>query len=556
LALCLALLYTRLFSREDTVFRHAGDVLAAVFYVPNWRFVITGQSYDVLFSAASPVQHFWSLGIEEQFYLLFPLMMAAWLARGSRKGLALAIGLLIAASTIAMGLSHEDGAPLGHAYYGTDTRAAEVLVGVLLAFWIGPGGDPLGRSRLDRILQFAGLMALAISVALWYTTSQQDLWFYRGGSLAYAMTTALVIAAGVRSGPVRGLLSLAPLPHIGRISYGLYVYHWPIYLLLDRLEPLPSTLSLSLQKLLATLLIATASSYLIESPIRYRRHFTGPRRWMIPIAAIGGVSLVAMSTMFLYVNVQSSISEDLPDPQGFTQQSAAGGHIKLALFGNSIIRNLAPAFREWGVSRNLIVLDRTTIGCGMVKDGEAFSKRKKKKTQCQRWMKLWARNVRKIDPDVVVLLSGGMDLTSHYFPGHAEPLEPGDPIYDDWLVEQLLDANDIFSAGGAKVVWLTTPCVNRDAVWIHSKTDGFSAERTAHFNASILPRVAAARPSITSIVDFFAVACPDGSFTQELGGTKQARADGIHFWEPEARWVVERIAPMVLEAAEPRPIQD
>jgi peptidoglycan/LPS O-acetylase OafA/YrhL len=556
LALLLALSYSLFFADNETLHRQAGDVLAAVFYVPNWRFVWTGQSYDVLFSEASPVQHFWSLGVEEQFYLVFPIFLAALLSRGSRARLALAIGLLVAASTLALGLSREDGAPLGHAYYGTDTRAAEVLIGVLLAMWRGPGNEVSRRGRIIRgAVQAAGIAALMLSVVLWLTTSEQQLWFYRGGALAYSIATALVIAAAIRPGPVRWLLSLPPLPHLGRISYGLYVYHWPIYLFLDQIGPQASSAEIVFLKLSATGLTAAASSHFIELPIRHRRWFTGPRRWMLPIVSMGAVAGLATSIMFLSTNVATSVTADSEGPRDPNwAQGVDDARLKLVVVGNSVAKNLIYGLQVWGEPHDVAVVDQSVFGCGLLRGGEFVThfgiKKEKKNDPCIAWAESWKDMVRDVDPDVVVLLSGVYDLASRRLPGRDDFLEPGDPFYDDWMVEKLIRVSDTLSAGGAKIIWLTSPCIGEIAKrYDFVNTPAFDPARTKHFNSAILPRIVAARPTMASSFDLFEAVCPDGVFTHELGDIDLARRDGVHFLPAEAAWVARRIGPAVLEAA-------
>src|SRR5262245_51483447 len=161
-----------------------GDVFAALGYVANWRFYLSGQSYGELFRAPSPVLHFWSLAIEEQFYVVFPLVVAGtlWLVRRRSElrrrqvlGALLIVG--IAASVIASRVLYaHDGST--RAYYGTDTRAAELLVGALLAVIVAGRITP-GRavSRRPRVAaNVAGVAALGLMPWRWATVPQSPDW--------------------------------------------------------------------------------------------------------------------------------------------------------------------------------------------------------------------------------------------------------------------------------------------------------------------------------------------------------------------------------------------
>src|SRR5687768_13320332 len=132
-----------------------GDVLAALFYGANWRFILDGQSYGDLFAAPSPILHFWSLAIEEQLYVLFPLLVVL-VGRGRRR-LGTALVALVAGSVALTWLVYSPGGSTSAAYYGTFTRAGELLVGALLALVLGTATDRIRSSAVPRT---AGVVAL------------------------------------------------------------------------------------------------------------------------------------------------------------------------------------------------------------------------------------------------------------------------------------------------------------------------------------------------------------------------------------------------------------
>jgi peptidoglycan/LPS O-acetylase OafA/YrhL len=182
-------------------------------------------AYAQLFTAPSPVLHFWSLGIEEQLYLFFPLVVVAGLrlGSGSRAALAAVLGALVAASVAASLALTNAGASIDRVYYGTDTRAAELLIGGLLALWL------CGRvlaARARRVVEGLGAPALLVLLGLWATLELESERLYAGGFAAYGLLSASVIAAAVQpSGLVQYLLSGNAVRWVGRISYGVYLFH-------------------------------------------------------------------------------------------------------------------------------------------------------------------------------------------------------------------------------------------------------------------------------------------------------------------------------------------
>jgi peptidoglycan/LPS O-acetylase OafA/YrhL len=168
-----------------------GDVISALAYVANWRLVLSGSSYADLFTAPSPIQHFWSLAIEEQFYLVMPLVVIGLLAlgKGSWRFLAGALALLVAASIALSVLLGLTGASDDRIYFGTDTRAAELLVGALLAVLVSIRGSFTFDGATGRQVRIGGAVALAVTVLLWATVSLDVSALYQGGLGLYGGMT-------------------------------------------------------------------------------------------------------------------------------------------------------------------------------------------------------------------------------------------------------------------------------------------------------------------------------------------------------------------------------
>lgn len=242
--------------------RLRGDLAASLGYMANWRFATAGTTYADLFtSTPSPVIHFWSLAIEEQFYVLFPLIFVLLMRRRT-----LLIGGLITLtlSSVIASLVTES-RNLG--YYGTHLRAAELLVGAVLAVAL----DRRAVTRRGPSASASGLIAMTALVALMMTGSASDGWLYRGGFFAVACLSAVTIASLTSDGPLARALAFPPVVMLGRASYSIYLVHWPIIVLMNPDRMGFDGWLLDVVRIVASVSVGFASYRIIESPVRTRR---------------------------------------------------------------------------------------------------------------------------------------------------------------------------------------------------------------------------------------------------------------------------------------------
>ena len=292
LLLLVLSLYTWLGGPNITPSMFGGDGMATLFYYANWHLIFTHQSYFDQFLVPSPLRHTWSLAIEEQFYLVWPLLIVAGLAVGkARAGAAPGpprraetdppAGRLLVHGGPGPGVGRprwpcstprSHGADLNRVYYGTDTRAFELLIGAALALLVT--GRPDHSPRTRRILHRAAPVAALVLGVLWVTAGDDAgnpvSWMFQGGLVAASVLAALVIAGVAQpdSGAFGRLLSVRPLRWIGGISYGIYLWHWPVYVLMTDVTTGLGGWALLVARLAATLAAASTSFYLIERPIR------------------------------------------------------------------------------------------------------------------------------------------------------------------------------------------------------------------------------------------------------------------------------------------------
>ena len=261
--------YALFVARPDELDRIRGDAFGSLLYVANWRQLFE-SSYFAQLATPSPLRHTWSLGIEEQWYLVWPLaLLLALRFTGARRWLVIVVTSALAiGSAVLMALLFDAHDP-SRVYYGTDTRAQALLVGAVLALLVM---RPRRRPRQSRAtagmvgLEVVGIIAVVYLGWLWTHVADTSTWMYSGGFLVEAVAVAALIVAATRPySPILGpLLSIAPLRAIGRISYGVYLWHWPVYVYLTPARTGLDDGALLFVRLAATFGLAVLSYRLIE----------------------------------------------------------------------------------------------------------------------------------------------------------------------------------------------------------------------------------------------------------------------------------------------------
>jgi peptidoglycan/LPS O-acetylase OafA/YrhL len=277
------------------------EAIATLLYVANWWQIVEHHSYFAQFSAPSPLQHTWSLAIEEQFYLLWPfvtlLLLAKGLATRRRIGTWVTVGIA-AASTVLMGLLFVEGDP-SRAYFGTDTRIADLAVGAVLA-WL-TACRPETPTVIARWLRVTAPVALGGLVVLMVTAGNAggipDDFMFRGGFLVASVLCAIVIADVRREGSVLALgFGWRPVVAIGLVSYGVYLWHWPVIVLLNGQSTGLDGVGLLWTRLGVIAALTIASYFVVELPVR-RGWIPVRVRWVVyPLALAVTVAAVVIAT--------------------------------------------------------------------------------------------------------------------------------------------------------------------------------------------------------------------------------------------------------------------
>ena len=331
------LTYTWIFE-WDSLGRLRGDFIAGVFYVSNWYMIWVGEAYG---SAAefSPLRHLWSLAVEEQFYLIWPVVMLAFLRRNGTRSLGLTARWLILAAlvvTVATALLSYDGivstcevtpeaywtvgdrciSKPNFLYLSTVTRSSGLLLGAAMAMLWRPVAIMRGPLRnADRLLDLFALIALVgLAALIWWLDFHPETgtnaFLFRGGFLLAAVATLLLIASVTHPYTLASRwLGARPIVWVGTRSYGLYLYSWPIFEILR--DPVRTGLTgTEFAVGMAITVVVTELSYrLIERPIRRRefgrwyqslRHRRDPvPRLLFNIVALGAVALLVLGSLFL-----------------------------------------------------------------------------------------------------------------------------------------------------------------------------------------------------------------------------------------------------------------
>ncbi len=592
------------------------DVLSTLFYVANWHFIFAGTNYFNLTAHTSPLQHMWSLSIEEQFYLVWPPVVLAMLWVGNRLRPARRLWPVMAAacvgavaSAVDMALLYDGPSSVMRVYEGTDTRAQDLLVGAALAvgmaIWAdrraplavagdrvpaartarahpaagtaGMVGPPPHRRDLHRrrgsalkpitaweitprrwrlALQVLGWSAIAVFAYLWSHLSVPTAIFYRGGYFLVAVGVAVVIFTAVTNqlGSVSRALSNPVFLYVGKISYGTYLWHFPLFAALSASRLHLYGYPLLVIRMAVTLAVATASFYLVEEPIRRgrMRTLTEWRAWLATSGAFLAVVLVTV------VATLPSVADAAPVPIG--RQVGAqyqGPPVKLAIFGDSVASRLGLAMLLTDPQQGYDVqIDNGAIvGCGVVRSTEYLGHGvpetmtpacNSNTPAAQQWPAQWAGDLRQFHPNVSIVLVGRWEITDRLINGHW--MHIGQPAYDAVLKQSLEQAVATASSTGALVLFLNAPCYSSGEQPNGQPWPEDSPVRLAEYNAMV-DQVAAQHPTTVKVFNLDALLCPGGKFSLSLDGVQIRDADGVHIVPTAAagQWLAARILPEVVQ---------
>lgn len=579
--------YAKWWAPTNTLDRLRVDALATLGYVANWRFAFSAQSYFDSQTVLSPLRHAWSLAVEEQFYVLFPLLaMACFASRRPARtlGIVSAIGAVVSGVLMAVSVNEADPS---FVYYGTHTRAQGLLIGVTLACW-SRGTDRSGVRWRDRGLQMMGAGGIAAIVVACFAISDDDDFMYRGGYFVAALSVAALVAASVRPGKLSTALSIAPLRWIGQRSYGLYLWHWPAIVALEPARTGLEGWQLAGVRLAATVVAAALSYQFLETPIRHgalRRHrftsvsFAGAGAIVVAVAvATGGGAAPDISLVGAPRDVKprvlvsgtslgrttatntpggSETTSETTDEHGTTAPRnpptttppPAFTPGTIAVVGDSVASSALPGIQSEAQVRGIGLVSFVVPGCGIATGSLADDD-----GNLVPWSPDCAHVVQNMlgdliddyDPDVVIWWSGWEN---------ADRVVGGDVLGVDSLewqndLDDALEARwQQLAARGARIILVdSTPRAASPIAEADHDPKGRNVALRSRLRA-----LAARHSGNTALVEVSRVLCPSGiPCPREIGGVTPRPDDGGHFTDRTAPWIAARLWPLAETAWEDR----
>ncbi len=561
---------TRLYGLPEQWTSIRWDAAAAVGYLANWRFVLADQSYFETLLGPSPLRHTWSLAVEEQWYIVWPAVVLLLLVvtRRSTRARWAPIAVIAggaAASAVLMAALYDPADPT-RVYFGTDTRAQQLLVGAGLAWLLARFPEHATAPR-TRVRVGAVMVAFVAFVLIAASTPDESAWLYHGGFLAVSLLCAVIVwAVADRDGPLRWLGAPA-LVWVGIRSYGIYLWHWPVIVFvgppmgIDLPRPALVTLQVAL-----SLALAELSFRFIERPVR-----ASTRR---PSVLLGGWTAISVVTALVAVLIlvppegRSLISSDVVRPSATTvttttllasppdaDEVSAADEPQAAsivtepvepttvlVLGDSTALTLAEnRTADLGPEWNIQAFAR--IGCSIsggipldagsdvgIIQGE----------ECSRWRQEWTDAFVQVEPDITVVMVGAWEVLDHFIDGVS--IRFPDPAWFDIVGSAVRDAIAIAGADGTDVALLAVPCMRQAPDTVLQTLGRNDLDRVAALN-SIFRHEAAVNPNV-HFVDLQERLCPDGTFLEQVDDAP-VRFDGVHL-TPEGSnyvwtWLVDEL---------------
>jgi len=564
-------------------FRH--DALPGIFYFSNWWQIFAS---DIpYFGLANPplLRHLWSLAVEEQWYLIWPVVAISLIKRTSsahlrrRMAYSLTAVALIIWFVTALASFGADEDRVNFLYLSTVTRFGGLLIGAAAAFWVAshPRGFPIPQWPGRLVLPAFALLLLSF-----IPFHVDSLLVYRGGLALVAVFSALIVLE-VTLNPrsqLRGLLSMTWLVAIGKRSYGLYLWHWPMFVAFgvrqDRVRVWPA--------LLVSILLSECCLRFVEQPMRsgwlgrqwrilYRPKLRRPLRIFCvlsviiflpttalvvgllrtpaPIAGQGGAvvdfdeSVLTATTVL--DNSSTVPSEQIPDDGSSESTTSSVPFVmpplprKLLVVGDSQGHSLVINHPE-DLDKYFTLVKKTSSGCGLFEDGRVITQQPKfgwSFVDCGPPVQRWENAARVNQPDVTLLVTGAWDVFDIELDSVTYVFAT--PEFDRKWIANLQTGIDAIVAQGSAMALLEVPCMRPIDAATPVLPERAMDDRVAHLN-DLLRQVATTNVATTTFIEG-----PDGWCADEKIATDLSlRYDGLHVYRQGANYIFETISPALL----------
>ncbi|MEK7295134.1 MAG: acyltransferase family protein [Actinomycetota bacterium] len=559
------------------------DVLAAVFYVSNWWQIFFVHVPYFAPLDAPILRHLWSLAVEEQWYLVWPVLFSVVLCRRSvrLRRCGLIVGLAALAIMVFTGVMYapDNETRTNFLYLSTLTRSTGLLCGAGLAFVWRPWHAKSFNVAQRLVAEVSCLAGIAVLVGVTALIRVDDVRLYRGGLAAATIASCVVIAVVVHPSMtlLKWFVSRPLLVEIGRRSYGLYLWHWPIFVVTGARDSM-NALAVALT---ATVIVNELSYVLIEQPARrgvigawwkQRSQLSAMRR-RLPVAlagtlviglAVTGVRVTGIEARDLAIDasntnvvfvapttvpatIQGGSSTSLPDVSTTTTTIATLPR-RVVIVGDSQAHALAVNLPK-GIEKTFTISDGSIDGCGIYDRGVGIGgetgKFRRNFVHCVGFEKSWTRSAQKAKAQVALVVIGAwevLDIKVNNF-----MFKFGTPPADTFFRTQVLRGIKALRDAGATVALLEVACMRP----IESKGGpvpplpqrGDDA-RTGHLN-ELLQDIAAANGDNDGV--YFVSGPTEWCNDPKIGSNSSYRWDGVHVYKPGAKLIYETIAPALLQ---------
>ncbi|CAB4585003.1 unannotated protein [freshwater metagenome] len=551
-------------------------------YFENFYLQAAGKDYSSLFGLGNPVQHLWSLSLEEQVYLVFPVAMLLLLRRSRERRTAwIAFGVLatVAIVAIALGGYYDGNSPLwSHvpgldaactgrscAYYATEVRVGEFLMGAAFAIlWAVWARVPAIIEYLRRpVMRALGLPFIIGAYVVWYTFGTWNEFgehFFPTAVFLNGFITLVILMYAHTEGGMTRFLSWKPFVWMGQVTYTVYLVHWPVFMFIESMDLDPDLPRIGvpftdwvtvdhfwmfLLKAGVTFAIVVVLYYGLENPVRQRQLWAGRRlyAWLVAMAVVGTIVAfvgdgrrsersenVLTSLNEQALQLQREALEALPQLPADAPSAATNDPTlpaRVLMVGDSQAWVLASGLEEWESTNGVDLVPSPGVGCGI---GENTRVRYlgldvPERPGCSAWREALPAIATKFRPNVVVIVGGTADLSDRVLPGVDDWSHIGTPSYDEWLLGEFAGFVDSVAGPESSVVWFTIPDVNPPYIAGETGQPPFvesDPARTDRYN-ELIREYAAGDPRVTVVEFGDAVKAHEGGQFEP-----KMRPDGAH----------------------------
>lgn len=567
LVLGFIVVYALLWADDAVRRKIGGDVLATLGYVMNWRLIAEGDQYFGTAGGASPLRHAWTLAIEEQFYVLVPFVILGLLAIARSRRiitLVLLVGAVVSAVWTAS-LGFHDASDYPRVYYGTDARAQALFIGAALGVWLAPGRNGQVPTFSAPFVMGAGVVGVVSSVFSFVVVNPYSAWMFNfGGMFFFALGSALLVIACVDHRPswVHTIFGWAPLAYAGRLSYGLYLWHWPIRLAFGPERFGGNVVIAFVVDAALTLVIAHLSYQYIERPIikkgvrgLFPRLRTPAIALVVPMVLLGGAGLaVAGSAPTAPASDEVATGEPAGPPPQIVEGQAEydpENPARIGVYGDSVPfflvdRFPAPAFP--GVELH----NYSREGCDLLSEPMSWAPgfQMGNEPLCTEMKDEWPQRFADADDEVLLVWASPLLAVPHVVDG--ERLWLDDPEYRELITDRLDTVREEALDSGAKQVQIVNvPCrkpveesVPEEFRVVFDSSPEIVKEYKEPKKINGIVQTWAKQHDDVELVDLHAALCSDG-YPEQIDGITVFN-DYLHF-SPEATpmiwdWVLGRVS--------------